>query len=80
MIDTKFLADIFKQMMAAKKILGQLDLPFSSVNVIFMGDFGQLRPVIGLTFFAHSLMTRIDVNQEAVSKGQKTLGEAYLWH
>lgn len=46
MIGAKFLGDISRRLQQAKVEDGPLvSLPFGGVNVIFTGDFGQLKPV-----------------------------------
>lgn len=60
MISASFMADISTQIAQSKNwIPSTANLLFSSVNIIFFEDFGQLQLVWALSFFLHKLVSKI---------------------
>ena len=60
MISASFMADISTQIAQSKDwIPSTANLLFSSVNIIFFEDFGQLQLVWALSFFLHKLVSKI---------------------
>lgn len=53
--------------------------PFGGVNVICMGDFGQLKPVKGQSLLSHKLVKNIHANQGQSVHGQHALHGVHLW-
>ncbi|KAI0043927.1 hypothetical protein FA95DRAFT_1479719, partial [Auriscalpium vulgare] len=54
--------------------------PFGGVNVIFLGDFGQLKPVQMRSLFAHELVSSgRDPSTIHTVNGQRALSGACLW-
>ena len=53
--------------------------PFSGVNVIFLGDFGQLKPVNTYVLFSHELVQNLCPNIAKTKLGQTALYGAFLW-
>ena len=60
MIGAKFLAEVSRRLQLAKGDTGAAAVsPFGGVNVIFTGDFGQLKPVQATTLFSHECIERV---------------------
>jgi Helitron helicase-like domain at N-terminus/PIF1-like helicase len=53
--------------------------PFGGINVIFTGDFGQLRPVLALPLYSHSLVGSLSENIVQTEHGQYALHGASVW-
>ncbi|KAH7908091.1 hypothetical protein BJ138DRAFT_977759, partial [Hygrophoropsis aurantiaca] len=53
--------------------------PFGGVNVIFTGDFGQLKPVMATALFSHSVVDVINNRTAQTPSGQSSLHGALLW-
>lgn len=53
--------------------------PFGGVNVIFLGDFGQLKPVNAYALFSHELVDKLRPNIAESEIGQSALYGAFLW-
>ncbi|KAG8942843.1 hypothetical protein FRC04_003474 [Tulasnella sp. 424] len=80
MISAKLLSEISHQICIAKgsnpMVSGK---PFGGVNVLFSGDFGQLRPVKAKSLFSHDLVRKITINTAQTPNGQSGLYGAFLW-
>lgn len=76
MISAGFLAKISKRIALAK---GREDLPFGGVNVIFMGDFGQLAPVRAKALYDWRLYGKVSARQGQSETGIDELYGAHLW-
>ena len=82
MISAQLLYDISTRLQHAKGNTGIAeDVPFGGVNVIFMGDFGQLRPVGGAPLYCHRLtkMYELGVRDTQSVDGVAGLKGVYLW-
>lgn len=80
MIGAVLLALISRQIASAKGwIPGMPDVPFGGINVIFLGDFGQLVPVREQSVFSHKLDKKISSNQGQSVRGQLALHGVNLW-
>lgn len=75
MIGALFLSQISDRLKHATGI----ERPFGGINVIFAGDFGQLKPVRAKTLFSHELVQSIGTYQISSEHGVKSLTGAYLW-
>lgn len=53
--------------------------PFGGLNMIFLGDMGQLRPVKALSMFSHVLVEKLIPSITQTLDGQSALHGAYLW-
>lgn len=80
MIPSKLLSQISHQISIAKgDSEATRDKPFGGVNLIFSGDFGQLKPVRMATLFSNDLRERITASTVQTIQGQEQLYGAYLW-
>ncbi|OJT07430.1 ATP-dependent DNA helicase PIF1 [Trametes pubescens] len=80
MIGARFLADISKRLQQAKSNDGAFaSLPFGGVNMIFTGDFGQLKPVHALTLYNHKLINKPGLQTIRNNTGGENLQGIYLW-
>lgn len=80
MISAKFLSQISDRLRQAKgedQIASHL--PFGGVNVIFTGDFGQLKPVRQSALYAHQLIKRSTFAECRDGDGVSSLNGAFLW-
>lgn len=55
------------------------DIPFGGVHVIFLGDFGQLRPVVGSALYSYKYTNRITTQTAQKPSGVGAVKGAYLW-
>lgn len=53
--------------------------PFGGVNVIFMGDFGQLKPPRQLSLFAYQLVNSPSFEESRHVDGINAMNGAFLW-
>jgi hypothetical protein len=53
--------------------------PFGGVNVIFAGDFGQLRPPKSNALYSYKLVSKLSPGTTKTLKGQTALHGAFLW-
>lgn len=80
LISAKLLGDISHRISLAKGSDPESkDLPFGGVNVLFSGDFGQLRPVNAKSLFSHELVEAISLDTAQSFRGQNNLYGPYLW-
>jgi len=54
------------------------ETPFGGLNMIFAGDFAQLKPVFGSPLYSHTVGTSVDASMSVRSQ-QSAIGKA-LWH
>ena len=80
MVGARFLSQLNSRLMRAK---GYSDtdnsLPFGGINVIFTGDFGQLRPVRDPPLYSHSLVSNPEIKTYWTKGGVGALIGASLW-
>lgn len=55
------------------------DLPFGGINVIFTGDFGQLKPVGEHALYNHDLVRHPSMSSALRIEGMNALKGVYLW-
>ncbi|KAK7022628.1 P-loop containing nucleoside triphosphate hydrolase protein [Favolaschia claudopus] len=80
MISARFLSQVSSRINQAKAAeLGGASTAFGKVNVIFLGDFGQLPPVRATALFAHSVVSKITENTSSTPLGISNLFGAALW-
>ena len=80
MVGAKFLSQLNARMTRAKGYTGtECDLPFGGVNIIFTGDFRQLKPVCDLALYSHSLVKDPELESCRGKVFIKALMGAYLW-
>jgi hypothetical protein len=53
--------------------------PFGGKNVLFIGDFGQLKPVNAYALFSHELVKKLQPNVAETDAGQTAVYGAFLW-
>lgn len=53
--------------------------PFGGINVIFMGDFGQLEPAKQYSLFSHKLVKNPSYSESRSSYGIEAMNGAFLW-
>jgi hypothetical protein len=53
--------------------------PFGGVNLVIMGDIGQLPPINAALLFAHTLVDQLSPNITENSTGQGALNGAFWW-
>ncbi len=80
MIGASFLADICHRLQQAKANCGVAALkPFGGVNIIFTGDFGQLKPVLAKPLFDHACINPPGLQTIREHTGVDNLTGIYLW-
>ena len=60
------------------KARNMTEIPFGGLNMIFAGDFAQLKPVFGSPLYSHTVGTSVDASMSVRSQ-QSAIGKA-LWH
>jgi len=60
------------------KARNMTETPFGGLNMIFAGDFAQLKPVFGSPLYSHTVGTSLDASMSVRSQ-QSAIGKA-LWH
>jgi hypothetical protein len=60
------------------KARNMTETPFGGLNMIFAGDFAQLKPVFGSPLYSHTVGTSLDASMTMRSQ-QSAIGKA-LWH
>ena len=63
---------------ALAKARNMTETPFGGLNMIFAGDFAQLKPVFGSPLYSHTVGTSLDASMSVRSQ-QSAIGKA-LWH
>ena len=80
MIGASFLSMLNARLQRAKGTNEYLhDSPFGGINIIFTGDFGQLRPVREAALYSHKLVNDPDIAQCRSKASVGSLMGAYLW-
>lgn len=80
MIGAKFLSQISSRLQQGKAENGPTAaLPFGGLNVIFTGDFGQLKPVRASTLYNHALINNPGLQHIRDASGVTNLLGVYLW-
>lgn len=79
MISALFLAQMSERLSLARGWKGDKSKMFGGINLIFLGDFGQLKPVHDSALYAHELVSELKSNVHHSIKGQTALYGAYLW-
>ena len=80
MIGASFMSMLNLRLQRAKGTNEALhDSPFGGVNVIFTGDFGQLRPVREAALYSHKLVADPDLAQCRNKTAVGALMGVYLW-
>jgi hypothetical protein len=72
MVSANLLADICARLNQARGETGT-DILFGNINVILLGDMGQLRPVNAQSLFAHDLVSKITSNVKETGDGINSL-------
>ncbi|KAJ6601231.1 hypothetical protein DFH09DRAFT_900651, partial [Mycena vulgaris] len=80
MISATLLSEICSRINQAKasEHLGP-ETVFGGINVIFLGDMGQLKPVLAKSLFSHDLVGQLVPNTTETADGQAALYGAFLW-
>lgn len=79
-MSAQLLCDISRHLCSAKSADSVASSkPFGGVNVIFTGDFGQLKPVCEHALFSHKLVSKLRPDVCETPEGQSALHGAYLW-
>ena len=80
MIGAKFLSQLNSRLRHAKGYIeDETGLPFGGVNVIFTGDFGQLKPVRDPSLYCHSLVKKAASRAARGMSGISALFGVILW-
>lgn len=79
MISALFLAQVSERLSQARGWKGDRSVIFGGINLIFLGDFGQLKPVHDSALYAYELVGDLRSNVHQSIKGQTSLYGAYLW-
>lgn len=80
LVSARLLCDISKRLCLAKSADPvAATKPFGGVNIIFLGDFGQLKPVNVYALFSHELVQKLRPNIAEMELGQTALYGAFLW-
>ena len=80
MIGASFLSMLSSRLQRAKGTDETMqDLPYGGVNMIFTGDFGQLRPVRESALYSHKLLKDPDLENCRSKKTVSALMGVYLW-
>ena len=80
MIGASFLSSLNSRLQHAKGSDETLqETPYGGMNIIFTGDFGQLRPVLEKSLYSHKLVNDPGIEQCRDKKSQSALMGVYLW-
>ncbi len=80
MVGGRFMSQWSTRIQQAKGDEGVLaELPFGGVNMIFLGDFGQLRPVKQAALYSYRLVSSPGLEACRDERGVSALMGAYLW-
>ena len=80
MIGARFLSQLNARLFWAKGGDGTgSNLPFGGLNIIFTGDFGQLRPVLDQPLYSHKLVDHPEFEEYKGKNGIGALIGAGLW-
>ncbi|KAK7001750.1 PIF1-like helicase-domain-containing protein, partial [Favolaschia claudopus] len=80
MVSAPLLADICNRLNEAlgERLIG-VDALFGDINVILLGDMGQLRPVNSPSLFSRELVNQISPNVRETTAGVGSLYGAWIW-
>lgn len=80
MISANLLYDICTRLQQVK---GQAaiaeDRPFGGINVIFLGDFGQLKPVKGASLYSYRFIDKLSPQDATKQSAQEAFKGVFLW-
>lgn len=80
MVSARFLSVISSRLQQARgEYPDQARQPFGGLNIIFMGDFGQLRPVKSQSVFAYNLTERQSSQEARNADSINAVNGAFLW-
>jgi ATP-dependent DNA helicase PIF1 len=80
LVSARLLSDVSQQLCLTKSADHETATkPFSGINVVMTGDFGQLKPVKDQALFSYQLVGRLQPNVVDMVAGQSALHGAYLW-
>jgi ATP-dependent DNA helicase PIF1 len=80
MLDASLLAEVSDRISLGKRgEHSSNDTPFGGINVLFTGDFGQLKPVAGSSLFSNRLVNRLSASTAASVNGQQDLLGVMIW-
>ena len=80
MVGARFLSQLNARLLRAKGFHDKrTDLPFGGINIIFTGDFGQLRPVRDPPLYSHTLVNNPGLADCQHKGGISGLMGVYLW-
>jgi len=69
---------MFKISSQLAKSANEIEEPFGGMNMIFAGDFAQLKPVMGAALYSTNVGTTLE-SRMSINKQEETIGKA-LWH
>ena len=69
---------MFKISSQLAKSTNEIEEPFGGMNMIFAGDFAQLKPVMGAALYSTNVGTTLE-SRMSINKQEETIGKA-LWH
>jgi hypothetical protein len=80
MVSADLLAQISARLNEGRAMQTQgADNMFGRINVILLGDMGQLRPVRAHSLFAHEMVRNVTANTRETCKGIDSLYGTWLW-
>ena len=80
MIGGAFLAQASHRLQLAKGDEGESAMdPFGGINMIFTGDFGQLKPVLAVPLFSYSYIEKPGLQVNRSKKALEIMRGIYLW-
>ena len=80
MVGARFLSQLNARLIRAKGLdEKRTDQPFGGVNIIFTGDFGQLRPVRDPPLYSHMLVNNPALDDCQHKNGISALMGVFLW-
>jgi hypothetical protein len=80
MVGAGLLADISVRTNMGKGVKqSSRDCPFGTINILFTGDFGQLKPVGRKSFYSNELLGCVNASTAASSRGKYDPLGAAIW-
>ena len=70
--------ELYQISAALAKARNMTEIPFGGLNMIFAGDFAQLKPVFGSPLYSQTVGTSIDAGMSV--RSQQSAIEKALWH
>ena len=80
MVGVRMLNEVCRRLKIGKLGSFDADKPFGGMNVIFFGDFGQLKPVGDRCLFARETIYQLSASFLASLDGQDCLNGLHLWY